>query len=92
MNLELNFHIEKFAMSRTIKDYTTDNFISSYADQLKKCKYPEDKTILLILLNKLSGWYKKEIEVIMKGEYIHSKESHRKTYELLDFYRENFSK
>ena len=92
MNVALNFSVEKHAMSRTIRDYTTDNFISSYAEQLNACNYPDDKTIILILMDKLHEWYESGIDRIKKGEYIHSKESHYRTFELIKYYQEVMSK
>ena len=83
MNIENIVNVEFPALSRTIRDYTTDNYISSYAEQIASIQYPTEETKLLILIDKLIEWYSSEIKVIQKGEYIHSKESHKKSYELL---------
>lgn len=86
MNLTLSFDIEKYAISRTIKDYTTDYYIANYAEKLIECSYPLNEELIIILLSKLSEWYTKEISTIMKGEYIHSKESHKKSFDLIRLY------
>jgi hypothetical protein len=83
MSIEHIVKVEFPALSRTIRDYTTDYYISSYAEQICSVKYPSDEEILLILINKLISWYESEMKRIQEGEYIHSKESHKKSYELL---------
>lgn len=86
MNIETSFRIEKQAMSKTIKDYSTDYYIMNYADKLLEFKYPEEAEYLKTVLDKLANWYSEEINRIKNGEYIHSKESHYKTYELIKYY------
>ena len=83
MSIENIVQVEFPALSKTIRDYTTDYFISSYAEQIALIQYPNEKDKLIILIDKLLEWYSNEIKVIQKGEYIHSKESHKKSYELL---------
>ena len=83
MSIESIVQVEFPALSRTICDYTTDYYISSYAEQIASIQYPTEEKKLLILIDKLIEWYSNEIKVIRKGEYIHSKESHNKSYKLL---------
>lgn len=86
MNLTHSYNIEKYAMSKTIQDYSCDYYITNYAEQLVQYKYPEDSVLIGIILNKLKQWYSGEIDRIKKGEYVHSKESHYKTFDLINFY------
>lgn len=83
MVLEQIIQVELRALSRTIREYTTNNFISSYAEQMSDIDYPRDKEKLIVLTDRLLEWYSKEIKVIKNGEYIRSKESHEKSYLLL---------
>lgn len=91
MNLTLSFDIEIHAISKTIKEYTTDNYIANYAEKLEECNFPSNEDIVIILLRKLHDWYINEIPVIKKGEYIHSKESHYKSFDLIKYYLKELS-
>ncbi|AUD65608.1 hypothetical protein BK011_07840 [Tenericutes bacterium MZ-XQ] len=75
--------IEFPALSKTIKEYSSNNFIRSYAEQIALVKYPEEKVVLETLLRKLVDWYEKEIEVIIRSEYVRSKEEHIFCFSLL---------
>ncbi|MBN2605273.1 MAG: hypothetical protein JXR62_05530 [Bacilli bacterium] len=75
--------LELDGLSKTICEYTTDNYITSYAKQLSLIIYPKDKEKLIILVDKLFNWYAKEIKIIKKSEYIYNLEAHLKSYELL---------
>jgi len=75
--------LELGALSKTIKEYSTDNYIVSYAEQLRVIKYPEEKEKMIILVTRLRNWYDQEIETIKIGQYIHSKEAHLQSYKLL---------
>lgn len=88
MRIENIVQVELPALSRTIREYTTDNYISSYAEQISSIKYPEEKEKLVILIEKLLEWYQNEIDIIKKGEYIHSKSSHEKSFLLLEEMKE----
>lgn len=83
MNIEQIVSVDFPALSRTVMEYATDNYISSYAEQLKTIKYPQESSKLIILVDRLVDWYSKEIEVIKKSEYIHSKKAHERSFELL---------
>lgn len=64
-------------------EYTTDNFISSYAEQISLINYPADKDLLKKLIDRLLNWYEGEMNEIQQSDYIRSKNSHKKSYELL---------
>lgn len=71
------------AISKTIKEYSTDNFILSYADQLLEIRYPGETQRMYVLVGRLLSWYDKAIEEIRKDKYVHAKEAHLKSHELL---------
>jgi len=83
MKLEEILQVEVKALSQTICEYSTDNFITSYAKQLNDLHYPEDRDKLKMLTERLLEWYTKEIETIRTSRYVHSKESHLRSYWLL---------
>lgn len=83
MSLEQIIQVELIALSKTIREYTTDNYIQSYAEQISRINYPEDKEKFYILVMKLLHWYNSEIKVIKSDKYIYEKKSHIKSYELL---------
>jgi hypothetical protein len=83
MSIEQIVAVDIPALSRTVMEYATDNFISSYAEQLQTIKYPQESSKMIVLVDRLVEWYSKEIEVIKKSEYIHSKEAHERSFELL---------
>ena len=76
--------LEGEAISKTICEYTTNNFIRSYATKLSKIKYPEEKEKLTYIIGELTNWYKKEIDNIKNDKYVHNRESHIKSYGLLE--------
>ena len=67
----------------TIIQYSNDNYIISYAKQLRNTSYQEDKEIFLILIERLYQWYEREIERIKESEYTLGKEAHLRSFELL---------
>jgi len=75
--------LELKALSKTICEYSTDNFIVSYAEQIKDVEYPEDLDTMTILIDRLIVWYEEEMQRIINDDYIHSKQSHIKSYNLL---------
>jgi len=50
--------------------------------------FPEDRNKLVILIDKLLEWYVEEIKEIKKSDYVHSKESHLKSFMLLQKMKE----
>jgi hypothetical protein len=83
INQILKFQVK--AISKTICDYTTDNFIRSYAEQLVTLQFPQDKEGIQFLVTKLVDWYDKELNRINESTYIYAKQSHQKSFELLGY-------
>lgn len=77
----MKYEIE--GISKTICDYSTNNFILSYANQLKALVYPQDIEGITYLVNKLSYWYETEIEIISNNDYVFGKDAHYKSFEKL---------
>jgi hypothetical protein len=71
------------AIVKTIKEYSTDNFIQSYADQLLQIRYPSETQRMYVLVGRLLAWYDEAIEDIRKDKYLHAKEAHMKSHVLL---------
>lgn len=84
MDLSMIFDIEKGGLATTIKQYTNDNYVISYCEKLEKLVYPNDETLIKILLRKLLSWYDEgNIDNIIKSEYVLSKQAHIKSYGVL---------
>ncbi len=77
------------AISKTIRDYCTDNFINSYAEQLVSINYEDDQESFLFVVNKLIEWYSTEITKIKQNEFVYGKQSHIKSYETLQQIKSN---
>jgi hypothetical protein len=71
------------AISKTIREYTTDNFIQSYASQLLEVRYPQEQQRLYILVTRLLAWYDGVYDRIKNDPYVHSRDAHFKSHELL---------
>ena len=85
MELTELFLIEIEGITKTICDYTTDNFITSYANKLKTLNYPENKDQILLLTKRLKDWYDIYIKEITSNKYIHNLEAHQKSFELINY-------
>lgn len=83
MSVEEIVRFELKALSKTVREYTTDNYIASYAEQLTTINYPDEKDSLIGLIDRLLEWYELEMKEIQKSDYVRSKESHQKSYKLL---------
>jgi len=83
MDIKELIQIEIPALSKTICEYSTDNYITSYAKQLMEIEYPREQDRLGLLVERLLKWYATEIGNIDKDQYIYNKDAHRKSYELL---------
>ena len=68
MSTEQMIRIEMEGLCETIIQYSNDNYIISYAKQLRNTSYQEDKEIFLILIERLYQWYEREIERIKESE------------------------
>jgi len=83
MKIEEIVKVELEGITKTIHEYTTDNYIRSYSKQLEKISYPAEKDKLRMIVKRLCEWYRENIDAIVNGEYILNKESHKKSYNLL---------
>lgn len=83
MSIENIISLELEGLSKTIKEYSTDNYIISYANQLISVDYPKETVKFSLLVNKLLDWYSEEIEKIRNSEYTLSKDAHYKSFSLL---------
>lgn len=83
MKIEEIVTVEIEGITKTIYEYTTDNYIRSYTKQLERITYPDEKDKLKMIVTRLCNWYKENINTILNGEYILNKESHKKSYKLL---------
>lgn len=54
MSIEEIILVELEGIAKTIFEYTSDNYIRSYAKQLEKINYPDEK-LKLVLLSKRLG-------------------------------------
>lgn len=59
MSTKKMIRIEMEGLCETIIQYSNDNFIISYAKQLRNTSYQEDKEIFLILIERLYQWYER---------------------------------
>lgn len=83
MKIEEIVSLEVEGITKTIYEYTTDNYIRSYSKQLENISYPVEKNKLKLIVKRLCDWYEDNIEAILNGEYVLNKESHKKSYNLL---------
>ena len=77
------YDIEVSSISRTIQDYTVENFIQTYSNQLTKLDFVRDHDKLLYIVNELVDWYKGNIDSILTSKFVMNKQEHVKSYELL---------
>lgn len=70
-------------LSKTICEYSTDNYIISYAKQLVDCKYPDDMMSIKYLVRHILEWYEQEISIIEKNNYVYGVRNHEKSIMLL---------
>lgn len=83
MTIEEIIAIEFEGLSQTIIQYSNDNYIKSYAKKLLSVEFPKDKDLLAKLVDYLVTWYTSKIEEIKSSDYVVSKETHLKSYEIL---------
>lgn len=81
--IEEIMELEKEGISKTIIQYTRDNFVKSYAEQFVKCEYPKDKKLIKLLADRLVIWYRATYSEIKNGQYVLDKERHQYTYRLV---------
>ena len=83
MSLEDIMFLELEGLSKTISDYTRENYILSYADKLKEMQYPNDKIRIQFIVKELLNWYSSNFQKILDSKYIVNKSEHQKSYSLL---------
>lgn len=91
MEIKNIFEIEVEGMCKTIIQYTNDEYVKSYAHKLMELEYPKDKSVIKMLVDRLSSWYLTEIEEIKNSQYIVNKKSHIKTFELIQDTKDQLS-
>lgn len=84
MELSDIFLIEIKGLTKTICNYTTDDYITSYAEQLLYLKYPEDLRQIKLIIERLDKWYQDNITLIRDNKYIHNLQAHEKSLEIID--------
>lgn len=76
-------NIELDGISRTIMEYSTDQFITSYAEKLCKNEFKNNPVFLKSLVDRIKIWYDNNINDIQKSQYVQHKELHQKSYEII---------
>jgi len=90
MKMENEVFLEIEGVAKTIIQYTNDLFIRSYATKIQSISVEEDNEIFFALVSKLVEWYQEEIEKIKLNEFVVNKESHIKSYYLLNRWKSKF--
>ncbi len=85
MDLKEIFLLEIEGISKTICDYTTDNFITSYARKLEGLHYPDDRDQIQLISYRLKDWYDIHLPELKSNKFIHNMEAHLKSYELINY-------
>ena len=84
MSIEELLYLEIEGLTKTIKEYTRDNFIISYSSKLNNLDFPEDKTKINLISKKLLNWYKDNIEDIKSNQYLPNVNAHIKSINILE--------
>lgn len=87
MNKELRINeivnIELDGISRVIREYSTDQFITSYAEKLCKNEFRNNSMYLKSLVERIRAWYEKNIDSIQKSQYTQHKDLHKKSFDII---------
>jgi hypothetical protein len=87
MNKELRIkeivNIELDGISRVIREYSTDQFITSYAEKLCKNEFKDNPIYLKSLVERIKAWYEMNNESIQKSQYTQHKELHKKSFQII---------
>lgn len=84
MKIEELIYLELEGLTKTIREYTRDNFIISYSTKLCELTFPKDKKKMNILSSKLLDWYKVNIDDIKCNQYLPNIDSHLKSIKILE--------
>ncbi len=83
-NKEFNLEIE--GVIGTIMSFTKDPFIIGYTNGLRKAIKEKDNELILIVLKKLLQWYNENNDAIQNDRYVHNKDAHTKSLNILNNY------
>ena len=83
MSLEDLYTLEIEGVVNTICDYTVENFIESYSNQLTQYRLSEDFEKIYVIVDRLISWYSKNIESIRISRFVVNKKEHEKSYQIL---------
>ena len=84
MDIEDIMILEIEGITSTIKDYTRNNFVLSYARKLENLSYPDDKSLINKVTTKLLEWYKDEIKEIKANQFVGNIDEHYKSINILE--------
>ncbi|GEM_PF-570956 len=84
--LDKEFNLEIEGVIGTIMSFTKDPFIIGYTNGLRKAIKENDNDLILIILKKLLLWYKENNEIIQNDRYVHNKDAHVKSLNILTNY------
>jgi len=76
-------NIELDGISRTIREYSTDQFVISYAEKLGISEFRNNPIFLRPLIERIKQWYENQIEEIKKSQYVQHKDLHQKSYDII---------
>ncbi len=89
MKIEELLYLELEGLTKTIREYTRDNFIISYSTKLCELSFPSDKTRINLISCKLLEWYKDNIDDIKSNQYLPNVDAHMKSISILeDLYKQ----
>mgnify|MGYP006883078174 CR=1 FL=1 len=83
MSLEDLYTLEIEGVVNTICDYTVENFIESYSNQLTQYRLSEDFEKIYVIVDRLISWYSRNIESIRISRFVVNKKEHEKSYQIL---------
>lgn len=84
-----DFLIEVEGIEGTILNYTDDEFVKSYARQIRKFAVIKDVLMVIELSNRILDWYRTEIILIKSNIFVHNQQAHIKVIELLETFISN---
>lgn len=84
MKIEDILYLELEGLSKTIKEYTRDNYIISYSSKLCELHFPDDKSKINLISDKLLIWYKNNIDTIKTNQYLPNVDAHLKSIDILE--------
>lgn len=83
LNAQDLFSLEIEGLSKTIREYSTENFINSYSEQIINLELPKDKEKIVFILDNFLDWYEKHINEIQSSHFITNKHEHTKSLQIL---------